>query len=131
MPIFKNMENGNNFTETLLQALDAKAQWYDMEELPRILENYRLLHTCIKVVFDFLVKKAMITPDPYKLDKKISDIKPPESNQFVESDRSIVMGQRFSDYESTLDFLCKGWTECCACVLGCFSVSDSLHPQGL
>lgn len=107
MPIFKNMENGNNFTETLLQALDAKAQWYDMEELPRILENYRLLHTCIKVVFDFLVKKAMITPDPYKLDKKISDIKPPESNQFVESDRSIVMGQRFSDYESTLDFLCN------------------------
>ena len=101
------MENGNNFTETLVQALDEKAQWYDMEELPRILENYRLLHTCIKVVFDFLVKKALITPDPYKLDKKISDIKVPDSNQFVENERSVVMGQRFSDYESTLDFLCN------------------------
>lgn len=101
------MENGNNFTETLLTALDAKAQWYDSEELPRILEDYRLLHTCIKVVFDFLVKKAMITPDPYKLDKKISDIKSPENEQFLENERSVIMGMRFSDYESTLDFLCN------------------------
>ena len=101
------MENENNFTETLIQALDAKAQWYDLEELPRILENYRLLHTCIRVLFDFLVKKALITPDPYKVDKKISDIKPLENTQFLENERSIIMGQRFSDYESTLDFLCN------------------------
>ena len=101
------MENGNNFNEALVQAAEAKAQWYDTEELPRILDNYRLLHTCIKVIFDFLVKKALITPDPYKLDKKISDIKSPDSMQFVENERSIVMGQRFSDYESTLDFLCN------------------------
>ena len=101
------MENGNNFTETLLQAVENKTQWYDMEELPKILDNYRLLHTCVRVIFDFLVKKALITPDPYKLDKKISDIKAPESDQFVENERSVVMGQRFSDYESTLDFLCN------------------------
>ena len=101
------MENGNNFNESVVQAADAKAQWYDTDELPKVLDNYRLLHTCIKVIFDFLVKKALITPDPYKLDKKISDIKSPESTQFVESERSIVMGQRFSDYESTLDFLCN------------------------
>ena len=101
------MENGNSFTETLLQALDTKAQWYDTEELPRVLDNYRLLHTCVKVIFDFLVKKALITPDPYKLDKKISDIKAPDGEQFVENERSVIMGQRFSDYESTLDFLCN------------------------
>ena len=101
------MENGNNFTETLLQALDEKAQWYDNTELPQILDNYRLLHTCVKVIFDFLVKKALITPDPYKLDKKISDIKAPDSGQFVENERSVIIGQRFSDYESTLDFLCN------------------------
>ena len=101
------MENGKNFAETLIEAIDAKAQWYDTEELPRILDAYRLLHACVKVIFDFLVKKALITPDPYKLDKKISDIKAPESEQFVENERSVVMGQRFSDYESTLDFLCN------------------------
>ena len=101
------MENGNSFTETLLKALDEKAQWYDMDELPRILETYRLLHTCVKVIFDFLVKKTLITPDPYKLEKKISDIKSPDVEEFSESERSRVIGQRFSDYESTLDFLCN------------------------
>lgn len=101
------MENGTNFTETLLQALQDKTQWYDSEALPEILENFRLLHTCVKNIFDFLVKKAVITPDPYKLEKKISDIVPPESSQFIENERSVIMGQRFSDYESVLDFLCN------------------------
>ena len=102
-----SMENGNNFTETLIQALDAKAQWYDSEELPRILENYRLMHACVKVIYEFLIKKALISPDPYKLDKKISDIKAPENTPFAENERSVVIDQRFSDYESTLDFLCN------------------------
>ena len=101
------MENGTDFNETLVQAVEEKAQWYDNEALPAILEDYRLLHTCVKVIFDFLVNKAMLTPDPYKLDKKISDIKAPENTQFVENEKSVVMGMRFSDYESTLDFLCN------------------------
>lgn len=101
------MENNGNFTNTLLPALDAKTQWYDNEELPRLLSSYRLLHTCVKNLFDFLVKKSLITPDPYKLDKKISEIKAPDSAQFVENEKSVIMGQRFSDYESMLDFLCN------------------------
>lgn len=101
------MENNSNFTNTLLPALDAKTQWYDTEELPRLLEGYRLLHTCVKTLFDFLVKKSLITPDPYKLDKKFSDIQAPEGGQFIESEKSVIMGQRFSDYEGTLDFLCN------------------------
>ncbi len=100
------MEN-SSFTETLLKALNEKSQWYDNEELPRLLEEYRMLHTCVKTLFDFAIKKAVITPDPYKLDKKISDITTPDNSQFIESERSVFMGQRFSDYESTLDFLCN------------------------
>ncbi len=106
MPIRIDMETNSNFTSQLLAALDEKIQWYDNEQLPYLLENFRLLHTCVKNLFEFLVKKSLITPDPYKLDKKISDIKSPDSAQFVESERSVIMGQRFSDYESTLDFLC-------------------------
>ena len=101
------MENSGNFSEALLQSIDAKAHWYDSEALPKLLDNYRLLYTCVKNLFEFLVKKALITPDPYKLDKKISDIKAPDESQFVETEKSVIMGQRFSDYESTLDFLCN------------------------
>lgn len=101
------MENGNDFTQKLFAALEEKSQWYDAQGLPDVLENFRLLHTCVKNLFDFLEKKALITPDPYKLDKKISDIEIPDSEQFIESERSVVIGQRFSDYESTLDFVCN------------------------
>lgn len=97
----------NDFTQKLFAALEEKSQWYDSEGLPQILENFRLLHTCIKNIFEFLEKKSLITPDPYKLDKKISDIELPDSSQFIESERSVVIGQRFSDYESSLDFLCN------------------------
>lgn len=97
----------NNFTDTLLQALDAKGQQLDNHEMLDILENYRLLHTCVKTLFDFLLKKSLITPDPYKNEKKISDVTTPENGPFVEAERSMVMGMRLSDYDSTLDFLCN------------------------
>ncbi len=100
------MDN-KSFSATLLPALDAKLQWFDSEQLPSMLEDYRLLHTCVKNLFELLVKKSLITPDPYKLDKKISDIVPPEDTQFNDNERQLVMGMRFSDYESMLDFLCN------------------------
>lgn len=101
------MENGNDFAQKLISLVEQKSEWYDSEMLPGLLENFRLLHTCVKNLFDFLVKKSLITPDPYKLDKKISDIELPDSSQFIESERSVIMGQRFSEYESSLDFLCN------------------------
>lgn len=97
----------NNFSQTVIDAAEAKTEWYDREELPALLEQYRLLHTCVKNIFDFLVKKSLITPDPYKLDNKISDIKAPDNSPFNENERSLTIGMRFSNYESTVDFLCN------------------------
>ncbi len=71
-----------------------------------MLDNYRLLHTCIKNIYDLLLKRALITADPYKLEKKISEIKAPDDTAFAESDASVVIGARFSDYESMMDFVC-------------------------
>lgn len=96
-----------NFTEQLLSAIEKKSQWYDTQTLPEVLENYRLLHTCVKNVFEFLLKKSLINQDPYKNEKKISDIKAPENTPFTENERPMVMGMRLSDYDSTLDFLCN------------------------
>jgi hypothetical protein len=101
------MEKDTSFSAVLLPALDAKLRWFDAEELPKMLNNYRLLHTCTKNIFELLLKKSLINKDPYKLDKKISDIVCPEDTPFSEGERSLVVGMRFSDYESMLDFLCN------------------------
>lgn len=115
-----DMADIKTFSGQLGQALDAKAQWYDINGLPALLDDYRMLHTCVKNLYDFFLKKSLIKKDPYKLDKKISDVIPPENTAFAEGDRGVVIGMRFSDYDSTLDFLCNYYK---------FSVSQLTLPS--
>lgn len=110
----------NAFSQAVIDAVEAKTEWYDHDVLPGLLEQYRLLHTCVKNIFDFLVKKSLITPDPYKLDRKISDITAPENTSFSENERGVKIGMRFSDYESMIDFLCNYYK---------FSVSNMSLPS--
>lgn len=99
------MSEDLNFTASLKTAISEKTTWFNTEELPHLLDQYRLLHTCVKNIFDALVKKSLITPDPYKAEKKISEISAPDDAPFIENERSMVIGSRFSDYESMLDFM--------------------------
>ena len=94
------------FREELQAALSKKQEWYNSEALQDLLGQYRLMHACVKNLYECFVKKSLIVPDPYRLDKKISAIVVPESTPFSESDISNVFGTRFSDYETMLDFIC-------------------------
>lgn len=100
------MSSPDEFSVQLQAAIKEKTDWFDSTELPELVENYRLLHVCVKNFFDTLSKRGIIIPDPYKLDKKISDIKSPENTPFSDTERAKILGQRFSDYESTLDYIC-------------------------
>lgn len=97
---------GSKFSEQLQEALSKKQEWYNSECLQELLGQYRLMHSCVKNLYECFVKKSLIVPDPYRLDKKISEITVPESTPFAESDISNVFGTRFSDYETMLDFIC-------------------------
>ena len=94
------------FREQLQQALSQKQDWYNSECLQELLSQYRLLHTCVRNLYESFVKKSLIVPDPYRLDKKISAIVVPESSPFAESDIPNVFGERFSNYETMLDYIC-------------------------
>ena len=96
----------DNFAQELQQALNKKQEWYNSECLQELLMQYRLMHTCVKTLYDNFVKKSLITADPYRLDKKISDIVVPPNTPFAESEISKVFGERFSDYETMLDYIC-------------------------
>lgn len=104
------MENYENFTKELFEVYDEKVSWYDTEELPRMLEEYRRLHAHVGTIYTTLLKKSTISADPYKLEKKISEIKPISDKPFADSERNIVIGTRLSDYESMLDFICNFFT---------------------
>ena len=112
------MSERAEFTEALKGAIAEKTNWFNSEELPRMLDNYRLLHTCIKNIYDLLLKRALITADPYKLEKKISEIKAPDDTAFAESDASVVIGARFSDYESMINMAEEIVTRCTLAIHG-------------
>lgn len=101
------MEEALNFAEKLQAALETKKQWFDTEVLPATLDNYRLLYICVKTINEHLVKRSIIVPDPYKLDKKISEVIVPPGDAFPETEIPKVIGERLSNYEVMLDFVCN------------------------
>ena len=101
-----------NFEKALQEALEEKVAWFDSNVMVEMLDNYRVLYSAVNNVMGLLLQKGLITPDPYKLDKKISDVVIPEDSEFAESARSQVMGVRLSDYERVLDFLCNFFKFC-------------------
>ena len=94
------------FTSQLETALMAKQGWFNTVKLQQLLEQYRLLYTCVRNLNEVLIKRSLIHPDPYKLETRISDIGTIETTGFTENEDAVVLGKRFSDYEMMLDFIC-------------------------
>lgn len=100
------MADPNEFSQQVIQATQAKIEWYNSNVMPDLIESYRLYHTCVKNLYDLLIKKSLIKPDPYKLDRKISGIKPLDNSQYIEGERTTIIGARFSEFETMLDWIC-------------------------
>lgn len=100
------MSDNQTFFGALETAIAEKTENLNAKVLPGVLSNFQLLHTCVKNMYTMLVQRALIKPDPYKLEKKITEIVLPDESTYMENERSIVMGTRFSDYESMLEFVC-------------------------
>ena len=102
----KDMENNSNYYKEVESALTAKQEWFNKDYLPGMLENYRLIYTCVKNLNELLEKKSLVTPDPYKFEHKIVDVAVIETTPFKDGEISKVLGSRLSEYEMMLDFLC-------------------------
>lgn len=100
------MDENTEYLNKLQDLVLKKAEWYNGTEFPRLLEKYRLLFTCVRNIYDMLIQKNMITADPYRFDKKISEIKCPDTSPFGEGERAMMIGKRLSDYDAMLDFIC-------------------------
>jgi hypothetical protein len=100
------MEDNTEFSQTLQTMLLEKQKWFTEVQLGELFNDYRLLHTCVKNIYDMLIKKTLIDQDPYRLDKRITSIEIPATSAFPDSDNSKALGMRFSDYEVMLDYIC-------------------------
>lgn len=99
------MEEGVSFVSQLQNALEQYREHLDTLELPRLKDQYRIIHTSFTSLYKMLLKKGLIHEDPYKKDLKISEVSTPPEDNFLDSEKMEQMSIRLSMYESQLDFL--------------------------
>jgi hypothetical protein len=73
--------------------------------LPKLKEDFRIIHSAFKTVHSILLKKGFIHEDPYKSEIKLSEITLPETRNFSDGEKIDAMSIRLSSYEVQLDFL--------------------------
>jgi hypothetical protein len=99
------MNGIDNFEEQLTQAIQIKLERLESKELSQLKEEYRLLYSSFQGIYNVLLRKSLISEDPYKYEQKISDITVPSSKKISENERHTQMTQRLSEYDTQLDFL--------------------------
>lgn len=95
----------SQYKQQLQAAITEKQEWFTKTGFPDLLSQYRLLSSCVRNLYDMLKKKALVNPDPYSVDKRISDVIVPDTTPFSDSDIPNVLGERLSDYDAVLDFI--------------------------
>ena len=96
----------SEFSQQLQTGISQKSEWFNTEALEKLLLQYRLIHSCVRNLYDMLIKRSLIESDPYRLDKHISDITLPDTSPFNDSEIFSAIGNRFSEYETMLDYIC-------------------------
>lgn len=104
MPKIIVMERAE-FNQKLSDSIQKKAQWFDTTSLPKALEDLKLLHTCVRNIYDVLLKRSLVVPDPYREDVNITKIVSPSNEAFPDTEASVVIGSRYSQYEAMLEFI--------------------------
>lgn len=94
-----------SYTDELAATLEAAKEVLEKELLGNLRAEYSLQATAVHGMLDLLIKKRIIHGDLYAYDDNVTDIELPETAAFPANEKSSVIGERFSHYAHTLDFI--------------------------
>lgn len=103
--IIASMSQNEMFEAQLDEALTRRAMVLGKEDIPTLKEGCRTYEAAYTGIYKVFLEKGLIQEDQYDYEQKISDLKPPPSDPFPESDTFIQMNQRMSVFLAQLDFL--------------------------
>jgi hypothetical protein len=99
------MAESSDYLQTLTEVLNARAEWLEKSELPKLKEEFRTFHTAFVALYKLFLKKGLINEDPYKNEVKIGELEVPETDPFIDADYKDEYSLRLSSYDNQLDFL--------------------------
>jgi uncharacterized protein YutE (UPF0331/DUF86 family) len=95
----------NEFLTQLKDALDARREWFDKVELPKLKEEFRAFHAAVSSLYVMFAKKGYITEDPYKNETKSGDLAIPVVEVISDTNKRDQLGRQLSALDNELDFL--------------------------
>jgi len=99
------MSQSELFLAQLDEALTSRAVYLAKQEIPVLKEACRTVQAAFTGIYKVLLEKGQIQEDQYQYEQKISDLKPPSSDPFSESDMYDQMNYRMAAFAGQLDFL--------------------------
>ncbi len=99
------MANSDAFIADLDQLLTQRRVYLEDKRIPVLKEQFRIYHGAYLGVLNVLIKKGLVSEDPYKGDQRISDVAVPDDTTFLESDREEQLSIRLAAFDNQLDFL--------------------------
>ncbi|MBN1413398.1 MAG: hypothetical protein JW969_21325 [Spirochaetales bacterium] len=99
------MSENPNFQERLDSAIQKKKQDVEVNTLFKLKEHFAAFQAYFENVYNIFLRKGLIQEDPYKHDEKISEVRAPEDDVILESEKVELIGKKLSEYHSQLDFL--------------------------
>jgi hypothetical protein len=99
------MADSGDYLQTLTEVLNARTEWLEKSELPKLKEEFRTFHTAFVALYKLFLKKGLINEDPYKNEVKIGEFEVPETGPFTDADYKDEYSLRLSSYDNQLDFL--------------------------
>ena len=95
----------NDYRRILTETLNARAEWLDRSELPKLKDELRIFQTGFASLYNIYLKKGLINEDPYKQETKIGELEVPDSSSFSDAEKLDQLTRRLASYDNQLDFL--------------------------
>jgi hypothetical protein len=99
-----NIETGD-YSQKLTTALNTQFAWLETSELAKLKSEFRTFQTSFSTLYIYLIKKGLVSEDPYKHEAKMGEIQIPETRAFNEAEKKEELTKRLASYDNQLDFL--------------------------
>ena len=93
------------FRDTLTEALSQKADYLERTSVASLREKIRGFEASFGAIYKFLIEKGLLQDDPYRQERSVTEIQIPSSDPYAESDRSVELSMRLSQYAAQWEFL--------------------------
>ncbi|MCL2094218.1 MAG: hypothetical protein FWH12_08530 [Treponema sp.] len=99
------MADDNGYVKALSDALNARADWLERSELPKMKDELRAYHTGFASLYNLFLKKGLIHEDPYKHEARIAELEVPSTAPYSDAEKLDQLTRRLANYDNQLDFL--------------------------